>query len=173
MPRKRNPKAPFAYEITIYDRETYEAEQRRRRASKGGLIHQSDRWRAIRHEDAIMFFTFQILRLKQQIRRPWYCYYKVTGYGAPGHKEFLCPFTFMKATTIQESQAKMYRQWYACCIEKSRMILKWLIHLPSTEYTQDLHHYLLRLLIFPRPTTFQVDVYKQKRESKISRALFG
>jgi hypothetical protein len=173
MPRKRNSKAPFAYEISIYDKGAYEAEQARRRAAKSRLIYESDRWRAIRHEDAIMFFTFQILRLKQQINRPWYCYYKVTGYGAPGSKEFLCPLTFMRASTISESQAKVYRGWYARCVEKSRMILKWLIHLPPTEYTEDLHHYLIRLLIFPRPTTFQVDAYKEKRESKISRALFG
>jgi len=172
MPRKRNSRIPFAYEINIYDRVAYEAERARRKAEKGRQIHESDRWRAIRHEDAIMFFTFQILRLKQQIKRPWYCYYKVTGYGAPGRKEFLCPFTFMRATTINESQASVYRSWYARCIEKSRMILIWLIKLSPTEYTEDLHHYLLRLLVFPRPTNYQINAYKENRESKISRALF-
>jgi hypothetical protein len=172
MARKRNKWSSFAYKISVRDKSTYESEKARRAQSRGRFIHESDRWRAIRHEDAIMFFVFQILRLKQQIKRPWYCYYKVTGYGAPGHKEFLCPFTFMRARTIEESQAVAYRMWYARCIEKSRLILNWLLHLEPTEYTEDLHHYLLRLLIFPRPTSYQVDAYRTNRESKISRALF-
>jgi hypothetical protein len=172
MARKKRSATPFAYNIALFNKDSYESELARRKISKGRFVHESDRWRAIRHEDMIMYFTFQVLRLKQQIKRPWYCYYMVNGYGAPGKKEFLCPVTFMRASTIKESQAKTYRQVYAKCLQKSRMILVWLLKLDPSEYTEDLHHYLMRLLLFPRPTVYQVDAYKQKRESKISRALF-
>jgi hypothetical protein len=169
--RKHSDGKPYEYRISIYDRETYDQEYRRRKTLRNGVVKESDRWRRLRHEDIVMYFTFQILRLKRQIERPWYCYYEVHGYGAPGEKEFLCPITSMKASTVKQEHAEFCRRYYAKAIAKSKEILMWLLLLPPQQYTQVLHHQLLRFIVVGKPRQAQVDAYRKSREAKISRAL--
>ncbi|MFZ9326524.1 MAG: hypothetical protein ACO24H_03555 [Polynucleobacter sp.] len=169
--RKINDSKPFAYNINLFDKDTYDDLYRQRKTTRLRLVQQTDHWRKLRHEDIVMYFTFQIIRLRAEINRPWYCYYSVTDYGAPGEKEFLCWKTARRARTINQTEAAQYRKYYASCIRKSKEILLWLVMLPSTEYTQTLHHYLLRFIVVPRPVQRQVDAYRKAREAKIARAL--
>jgi hypothetical protein len=171
MARKYYDGKPYPYKIALFDRETYDQEVRRRKMERLGMIVVTDYWRRLRHEDIIMFFTFQILKLKRQLTRPWYCYYEVHGYGAPNEKEFLCPRTSMRASTIRPEQALFYRQHYAKCIAKSKEILLWLLLLPPTQYTKALHHQLLRFIVVRKPHIKEVDAYRKEREAKLSRAL--
>ena len=171
MARKNYDGGPFVYRIQILDRDSYESERRRRQVVRRGFVHASDSWRRLRHEDAIMFFVHQILKYKREIKRPWYCYYEVFGYGAPGSKEFLCSKTSMIASTIRPESALFYRQHYAKLIRKSQEILIWLLGLPFSEYTQELHHYLLRFIIIDRPHKDRLNAYQKNREAAISRAL--
>jgi hypothetical protein len=171
MARKVYDSKPYAYNISLFDRDTYEDLNKKRKQHYMRMIHESDRWRKIRHEDIITYFTFQIIRMKAQIKRPWYCYYAVTGPGAPGAKEFLCWKTGFRAKTIRPQEAEQYRTYYAKCIRESKKILIWLLRLPPTEYTQTLHHYLLRFIVITRPTQEQIDAFRKEREAKISWAL--
>jgi hypothetical protein len=171
MARKFKDSKPYPFKINLFDSETYEEAYKKRKQSKMRMIHESDHWRKLRHEDIIMYFTLQIFRLRRQISRPWYCYYIVQGYGAPGRGEFLCWQTAMRAKTIQREEAVAFRKYYSLCIVKSQEILLWLIKLPAIEYTQALHYYLLRFIIIPYPPEHQVNAFRKARETEISRAL--
>ena len=171
MPRKFYDNKPFAYKINLYDRDGYDELVRERQRQRMRLIYESDHWRRVSHERLKMFFCYQIIKMKRQIHRPWYCYYTVDDYGAPGEREFLCSRTSMRARTIKKEYAIFYRIYYAKCITVSKMILRWLCDLDPLEHTFELHQYLLRFLVVKRPSKYQADEYKKRRADKIARAL--
>lgn len=173
MARKYGNGKPFAYKIHLFDKETYTEELRRRKESKMRMVVETSGWKREAKLRIEMRFTHQISRLKQQVKRPWYCYYMVYDYGAPNEKEFLCPLTSMKARRIKEDYALFYRSYYAKCIRASQMILEWLRGLDEYEYTFELHQYLLRFVVVNRPSQHWVEGYERQSAAKVSRALRG
>jgi hypothetical protein len=171
MPRKHYDNKPFAYRIAIFDRETYDDEFRRRKESKMRMVVESIAWKREALDRMKMYLSYQIVKLRQQIKRPWYCYYTVYDYGAPGSREFLCPYTSMKARRIKEKHAFIYRRYYADCINASKLMLNWLCDLPPYEYTFELHQYLLRFCVTSRPHQHYINEYEERAAEKISRAL--
>lgn len=171
MARKYSDGRPFCYKINIYSRETYQEQYDANKKAKMRMVRESDQYRKKIHELIKMYFVFQILRMKQQIRRPWYCYYSVSRFGAPGEREFLCPITTMIAKRIRPQDAVKYREYYAKCISKSQEILRWLVDLPSTEYNFGLHQYLLRFVITPRPWQHIASRYDKEKQLYQIRAL--
>jgi hypothetical protein len=171
--RKYTNNKPFAYKIHLFDKETYADELRRRKESKMRMVVEAPGWKREAKQRIQMRFTHQIGRLKQQIKRPWYCYYMVYEYGAPSEREFLCPYTSMRARRIKENYALFYRNYYAKCIQASQMILDWLHELDDCEYTFELHQYLLRFVVVNRPSRHWVERYERQSAAQVSRAIRG
>lgn len=173
MPRKYYDGKPFAYKIKLFDKESYEDEFRRRREDRQRMVVERIVWKEKALERIKMRFSHQISRMRQQIKRPWYCYYMVGEYGAPGERQFLCPVTTMRARRIKEEYALFYRNYYARCINASQLILNWLKQLAPYDYTFELHQYLLRFVVVNRPSQHWVERYEKRAAEEISRAIRG
>ena len=163
MARKYNKNKPFPYRIKIFDSATYEQELVRRKESKMRMVVEAIGWKQKALDRTRMRFTYQISKMRQQIKRRWYCYYYVFDYGAPGRLEFLCSQTSMRAKRIDESDAFFYRTYYAKCANASQLILDWLKQLDPFEYTFELHQYLLRFFVVSFPPQRWIKRYEQGR----------
>jgi hypothetical protein len=94
-----------------------------------------------------MMLSIQIHKASRRAKWKWYQFYSVRGYGASGRLEFICPYSGMIASTVQQEEAVSVRKYWASCAAKSRQILDWLESLPPQRYTKELNHYLLRLIV--------------------------
>lgn len=108
----------------------------------------TNRWKHKALYNIKMYLSIQADKASNRVGWNWRKYYSVRGYGAPGALEFVCPFSGMRAKTIQQEEAMAYRRYWSECASKSREIVKWLEDTPPQKYSRELNHYLLRLVIF-------------------------
>jgi hypothetical protein len=171
MARKYSQDKPFPYKIHVFDKETYEGELRRRKESRVRMVVETIAWKQGALRRIKLRFAHQISKMRQQIKRPWYCYYTVHGYGASSGGEFICPQTSMRARRIKQDYAFFFRQYYAKCVKTSLAILGWLSDLEPYEYTVELHHYLLRLVVVQYPSKHWIERHEQHCPEEFSCSL--
>lgn len=94
-----------------------------------------------------MKLSIQAEKASNRARWQWFKFYYVSGYGAPGSSEFICPYSGMVAKALSQEEAVFARRYWATCASKSREILRWLSELDPSRYSVDLHVYLLRTIV--------------------------
>lgn len=138
MARTVKGKTRFPYKIVLVPRE---------QAAKKRLHVGTQKWKYRAIYNIRMMLSIQIQKASRRAKWKWYQFYSVRGYGAPGRLEFICPYSGMIASTVQQEEAASVRKYWASCAAKSRRILDWLEALPPQRYTKELNHYLLRLIV--------------------------
>lgn len=140
MARTVKGKTRFPYKIVLVPREQV-AEKRPHVGTQ--------RWKYRAIYNIKMMLSIQAHKASRRVKWKWYQFYSVRGYAAPGRLEFICPYSGMIATRVEQEQVASVRKYWADCAAKSRQILAWLEQLPPQRYTRELNHYLLRLIVVP------------------------
>jgi hypothetical protein len=109
----------------------------------------TQRWKHRAIYNVKMRLTIQAEAASKRVKWKWYQFYSVRGYGAPSAGEFVCPYSGMIAKTIKQEEAVSVRRYWANCASTTRELIEWLELLPVHEYTRELNHYLLRMIVIP------------------------
>jgi len=109
----------------------------------------TQRWKHRAMYNVKMRLTIQAEAASRRTRWKWYQFYSVRGYGASSTCEFVCPYSGMIAKTINQEEAASIRKYWVTCAAKTREVLEWLELLPIHQYTRELNHFLLRMILIP------------------------
>lgn len=110
---------------------------------------ETQHWRHKAIYNVKMRLAIQAAAASRRAKWKWYQFYSVRGYGAPSTGEFICPYSGMIAKTIHQDEAASIRRYWALCASKTRQVIEWLELLLPDQYTKELNHFLLRLIIIP------------------------
>lgn len=123
-------------------------------------VRKIEEWRHRAMYNIKILLMIQISRSSNRVKQKWQCFYSVSGYGAPGAREFICPYSSMIAKTIKQDEAMSFRKYWANCLSKSKEILQWLDTIHVSLYSKELNHYLLRLIVIV-PNQKELERYKK------------